>query len=183
MMLAVYRAIAAAARWLAYAGLACLAAATLVTLADIALRAVTRLVNPLTAEPIGLAVPGVVDLVQLFVMAAAFAAMPFAFLSDGHVTVDFVVERLPRRGQEVLKALAASLSAAFMALTVDATWTRAMEVTSYGDTSSTIEIPMIWYWAPLLGGCAASVLAAVAVALAALARAAGFDAPKPEAAS
>ncbi|MCR9220870.1 MAG: TRAP transporter small permease [Alphaproteobacteria bacterium] len=178
-MRALYAAIAAAARWLAYGGLACLGVAGLVTLADIVLRALTRAVNPFTADPIGLAVPGVVDLVQLFVMGAAFAAMPFAFLSDGQVTVNLLADRLPPRGRAAMKSAAALLSAGFMGLVVWTAWGRAAQVLSYGDTSSTIEIPMIWYWTPLIGGCAASVAAALAIAAVEELRAAGVEAPPP----
>jgi TRAP-type C4-dicarboxylate transport system permease small subunit len=135
-------------RLAAYLGFACLAGAALVTVLDIALRQV------------GGAVIGVVDLVQLLVMAGAYFAIPYAFLHDGHVAVDLVSARLGPRLDAACRALGALLATGFMLAIARYGLDAAMEQHAYGDRSHTMGIPILWYWAPLLLGAALSVLAA-----------------------
>ena len=146
------------ARVLAWLALLCLAAATLVTLADIGLRALSRAIGLVTGTPPGLALVGVVDLVQLAVMAAAYLAIPFTFAGEGHVTVDMLHRRLPPRLRTLLRALGALLSCLFMAMILRYGIEQARLVASYGDRSATLGIPLVWYWLPLLLGAALSVV-------------------------
>ncbi len=146
------------ARALAWVALACLAGATLVTLADIGLRALSRAIGLVTGRPPGLALVGIVDLVQLAVMAAAYLAIPFAFAGEGHVTVDLLYLRLPPRLRTLLRALGALLSCVFMAMILRYGIDQARLVAAYGDRSATLAIPLVWYWLPLLAGAALSVL-------------------------
>jgi len=137
-------------------GMAALLAAGLVTVADIVLRA------------FGGAVPGVVDLVQLFMMAAVFAAIPFAFFRDGHVAVDLLTAAFPPRAQALLSLATALMALALMGLILVYGWKSAQMQMMFGDVSQNIRVPMIWYWAPLLAGSALSVLACLLAAGAAL---------------
>ena len=146
-------AIARIYRWAAHLGFACLAGAALVTVADIALRQV------------GGAVVGVVDLVQLLVMAGAYLAIAYAFLHGGHVAVDLVSARLGRRLDAACRALGALLAAGFMLAIARYGLDAALEQHAYGDRSHTMGIPILWYWTPLLLGAALSALAAVLIAL------------------
>lgn len=157
----------ALARGVALAGVAALGVAALVTLADIAL----------SLGEGGIA--GEVDLVQLCVMAAAWLAMPLAFLDDAHVSVDLLSARLPRRAGRLLKALGGLLSVVLMALVLRYGWSAAETQLQFGDVSQEIGIPIVWYWAPLLAGAGLSILAALLVALADLAAAlSGREAPR-----
>lgn len=147
------------ARLVAYVGVLCLSGAMLVTIADILLRVVSRGVNLFVAEPIGLAVAGVVDIVQLLVMAVAFLAIPFAFLRDSHVTVDILTSRFRPRHEAFLKALGTLLSVWFLYLVFRHGWDQMQNQIMYGDTSMTLAIPYLWYWTPLLIGVALAILA------------------------
>ena len=140
-------AIARVYRLAAYVGFACLAGAALVTVLDIALRQA------------GGAVIGVVDLVQLLVMAGAYFAIPYAFLHDGHVAVDLVSARLGPRLDAACRALGALLATGFMLAIARYGLEAALEQHAYGDRSHTMGIPILWYWTPLLLGAALSVLA------------------------
>ena len=157
-------------RWLAYAGVVSLFLAMTVTIADIVLRAVSRLFNlvagAMGAEPIGLAVPGVVELVQLFVMGVAFAALPFAFMRGAHVSVDLLTARLGSRLQSLLQAAAALISLWFMVLILWHGWRQMLDQVEYGDVSMTLAIPYVWFWSPLLFGVAMSIAATVMMAAA-----------------
>jgi hypothetical protein len=70
----------------ALAGMAVLAVAMAVVLADIVMR-----------STVGIAVLGTVDITQLCVMACAFWAIPYAFIRAGHVRVEVGAERMPNR--------------------------------------------------------------------------------------
>lgn len=141
----------------ALVGVVSLFAAGGVTVLDIVLRA------------FGGAVPGVVDLVQLFVMATAFTAVPYAFFCEGHVSVDILTQAFPPRAQWLLRALAALAAAAVMTLILYYGWQAARQQMRFGDVSQNLGIPMIWYWALLLAGAALSILACVIAAVEAFA--------------
>ena len=144
------------ARLVALLGMLGLAGAMLATVVDVALR------------PTGTAVFGVVDLVQLGVMAAAWLAIPYAFLTDSHVSVDLLAQTLPRRLSASLNALAAGLAAGLMALILVYGWQAAAQQAQFGDVSQTLALPKTWYWAPLLFGAALSLLATALIALGSL---------------
>jgi TRAP-type C4-dicarboxylate transport system permease small subunit len=143
-------------RLVALLGAAGLAGAMLVTVADVALR------------PTATGIFGVVDLVQLGVMAAAWLAIPYAFMTDSHVSVDLLAHGLPVRVAALLRALGAGLAAALMVLILVYSWQAAAQQAQFGDVSSTLALPKTWYWAPLLAGAGLSVLATVLIAVRAL---------------
>lgn len=138
-------------------GIACLLGAAMVTVADIGLRF------------FGAAIPGVVDIVQLLILVTGFAAIPFAFHRDAHVSVDLFSQVFPRRIQSLLVVLASLGGVALMGLILYYGWEAAKAQMMYGDVSQNIRIPMLWYWLPLLVGSALSVLAGVLATLQALA--------------
>ena len=133
---------------LAAGGVLCLLAATALTVGDVLLR-----------RSAGIAVPGTVDLTQLCVVACVYAAMPYAFLSGGHVAVEIVTERLPPRTVALCEAFALLLSLALMLALFRYGLDQALLQHGYGDRSQTIGIPILWYWAPLLAGVLLSALA------------------------
>lgn len=147
-------------RALALAGAALLVVCMLVTVADVALR-----------RTVGIAIIGTVDLTQLFVMAAVFTAIPYAFLTGSHVSVDLFVDRLGPRAAELGKAFGALLGCILMALVFRYGLAQAQLQLAYGDVSQTIGIPILWYWLPLLAGGALATLATLLLGLAGLAAA------------
>jgi TRAP-type C4-dicarboxylate transport system permease small subunit len=144
------------ARAVALLGAAALGGAMLATVADVALR------------PAETGIFGVVDLVQLGVMAAAWLAIPYCFLTDAHVSVDLLAQNLPARLAATLRALGATLAAGLMVLILVYGWQTAAQQAQFGDVSSTLALPKIWYWAPLLAGAGLSVLATGLIAVQAL---------------
>jgi len=152
-MRALYSGIAAATRWGGAASLVLILAAGLLTVADILIR---------TAK--GGGILGTTDMVQLLVMAAAFCAIPYGFFADTHVSVDLLTNGLPPRGLAVVKGLSALLGAVLL---VGLAWYGGLQAQleyGYGDKSSTIEIPKLWYWVWLVGGSIVAALAALMVA-------------------
>lgn len=157
-------------RWLAYAGVVSLLIAMFVTIADIILRTASRAVNlfaeTLSIEPVGWAIQGVVELVQLFVMGVAFAVLPFAFMQSSHVSVDLITGKFSLRFQSFLKAVAALISVWFLGLVFRHGWEQMLNQIEYGDVSMTLAIPYSWFWTPLLSGVAMSIAATVLLVLA-----------------
>ncbi len=112
---------------------------------------------------IGTPVPGVVDLVQLFIMAGAWLSIPWAFLAGAHVGVDFLLDRMPRAWSRALHLLAALTAVVLMALILWQCWRTYQVQFLLGDKSQQLGIPISLYWLPLLLGAAASVLAILPV--------------------
>jgi TRAP-type C4-dicarboxylate transport system permease small subunit len=153
-MRGVYRAAGLAAR---FGGALCLLlvlAAGAVTVADIGLRTLS-----------GRGILGTTDIVQLLIMAAAFCAIPYGFFADSHVAVDLLVEKLSPRLVAGIKAVSALIAIVVLVGVAYYGSIQAALEAGYGDKSSTIGIPKTWFWVWLVGGCAASAVAAAVVSL------------------
>lgn len=147
-----------------------LAGAALVTLTDILLRGLARLVGLATGAPVGWALVGSVDLVQLFVVSCAALAIPAAFLARGHVAVDLLYLHLPAPLRAALDVLAALASLLFLGLVLRHGLDQLATVRLMGDRSVTLQIPMEAYWIPFLAGLALALPAALLDLVDALAR-------------
>ena len=154
MFAAIYRGVATFARILASIGVLMLVLTMMVTVADVVLRRTAQI-----------AIAGTVDITQLFVMAAVFTAIPFAFFSDSHVVIELATDRLRPRAVAVFKAVAAVAAMAFVAAAFWYGWDAALQQHGYGDRSQTIGIPILLYWIPLLAGFALSTVAAALLAI------------------
>lgn len=130
-------------------GVAAFSAAALLTVADV------------VGRRFGAPIVGVIDLVQLCVLAGAWLVIPYAFLVGAHVGVDLVVEHLPDRLNRVLRAVAGLAGAALALLILWGSWSAARQQMMFGDVSQQLGIPIVWYWAPLLLGAGLSILAAL----------------------
>ena len=118
------------------------------------------------------AVPGSFELVTLGMRILVPLAMPYAFWIGGHVAVELLVDRLPRRLRAAVAALGLAISGIVMGLLAWASSLRALDVWRYGDTTGDLGLPEIVNWLPLIAGAALSipvicVLMAVEIAIAA----------------
>jgi TRAP-type C4-dicarboxylate transport system permease small subunit len=150
-------AVTAVTRWIALAGAALLLLGVLMTVVDIVIR-----------HTIGGSVPGTVDLMQLIVMWSALAAIPYGFVSGGHVAVDLLTERFAAPAQRALGVFSALLSAAFLWAVCYFSAQQAWLEFGYGDRTQTLGIPIILYWIPMLIGMFLGGLAALAAGIAIL---------------
>ena len=95
---------------------------------------------------------GSVDLTQFSVMIAVSLAIPYAFATGGHVSVDLLTRSLSTRANHILEICA---NLAGLAITAFLCWLsagRAREIWSYGDVSQDLALPMIWFWNALVVG-------------------------------
>jgi TRAP-type C4-dicarboxylate transport system permease small subunit len=138
----------AAATACGWAASLALAAMTLVTVADVVLRAAFNF--PLR---------GTLEIVELLLACAFFLALPAAFLRDEHIVVD-IVDALRPRWVPALRRAAGVLAVAVMVLMAWQGWIAAKDTLLFNDVTSDLSIPRIWYWVPVLAGMIGSVLAA-----------------------
>ncbi|GBD44207.1 hypothetical protein HRbin40_01691 [bacterium HR40] len=161
---------ARAMQLLAWTAGAALAVAVMVTVADIAVRAFGRLASLVWAEPLGFGIVGVVDIVQLCVVTAAWLSVPWGFAIAGHVSVDLLESRLPAPARRWLGSFTALATCGFLASVLLASLRQFQDIVAWGDRSATLGIAMFWYWLPLIAGLALSVAITLAHTLRSLSR-------------
>ena len=139
-------------RWCACLGICLLLLCAALNVGDIATRRVIRL-----------NIVGMVDVTQLMIMACAFLCIPYTFMKEAHIDVDFVTNMLPLRLRHAMMSAWGLIGASFMGLVTWYAGIAAVQALHNGDASTTIGIPIIFYWLPLLFGCALSVLVCLAM--------------------
>jgi TRAP-type C4-dicarboxylate transport system permease small subunit len=123
-----------------------------------AIAAVLTVAN-IIGRTVGLPVPGIVDLVQLCVVAGAWLAIPYTFRVGGHVSVDVLLKLLPLSVGKLLTAVARLVALLLLALILWQCYGAFQQQMMFGDRSQQLGIPMTYYWLPLLIGVAIALLA------------------------
>ena len=149
-------------RLIAGIGFLALLAMVGVALADIILRLISRLPGTPFTGLIPVAVPGVVDWVELTLVTVAHLSVAVAFMTGVHVTVDVVANTLPAGVRRVTRRLGWALSFAFMALCFFTALEQGRGRFSDGVVSPTISLPMWWFWVPVVFGTGLTALACLA---------------------
>ena len=126
-------------------------------------------------QTVGYSVIGLNDITQLLVMGFVSLALPITFLREQNVTVEFIADLLPRRVLSWLRALIALVSTVFVAALAWYAWMQAARQLAESASSSTLAIPMILYWAPVLAGIGLSALLSAVLALRYLGSASSSD--------
>ena len=114
----------------------------LLTVADVVLRTF-----------FGYPIRGMLELIELGLACTIFIALPAVFLREEHLVVD-VLKR--SRTFEMLGAAVSFLVLAVMG------WhmlPNARSMIEFGDVTSDLSIPRLWYWVPVLFGVVASAAA------------------------
>ena len=108
---------------------------------------------------------GSVDVTELVVVVCAFLSIPIAFMRHSHVAVEIVTDPLPPRVCTALDGVGSLLGAALFAIIGVLSFNPMNLSSSAGDVSQDLAIPIVWYWAPMIGGCFLAALAALASAM------------------
>ena len=104
---------------------------------------------------------GVLELVELGLACTIFLALPAVFLRDEHLVVD-VIDHLAKKSVVRLLDLAGAIvSLVVLAVMLWQMVPLARTMHEFGDVTSDLSLPKIWYWVPVLLGLFASALAAV----------------------
>ena len=118
----------------------------LLTVADVTLRA-------FFSYPIR----GMLELIELGLACTIFIALPAVFLRGGHLVVDVI------RGSRALDVLAGVVTLVVLAFMLWHMLPAARNMIEFGDVTSDLSLPRLWYWIPVLFGVGASVIAVVVV--------------------
>jgi TRAP-type C4-dicarboxylate transport system permease small subunit len=104
-------------------------------------------------------IQGMLELVELGLACTIFLALPAVFLRDEHLVVD-VIDHFTRPAVVRLLDLAGALiSLGVLVLMVWQMVPLARSMHEFGDVTSDLSIPRIWYWIPVLAGIVASAAA------------------------
>ena len=133
----------------------CAAGMMLVTVADVALRSFAN-------YPIR----GTVEIVELLLTYTFFLALPAIFLRDENIVVDVIDRSVGARGVDILKRSAAVIAAAMLGVMAWQGWIAAQDSLVFGDVTSDLSIPKIYYWIPVLIGFVGAALSALMMAFA-----------------
>jgi len=129
-------------RLLGYTAAAFLAAMVLLTVADVVLRTF-----------FGYPIRGMLELVELGLACTMFIALPAVFLREEHLVVDVL------RRSRSLEMLGAAVSFLVLAVMGWHMLPNARSMIEFGDVTSDLSIPRLWYWVPVLFGVVASAAA------------------------
>ena len=125
----------------------------LLTVADVVLRATVN-------RPIR----GVYELIELFLTCSFFFALPAAFLRDEHIVVDVIDGVVPAR-VPLLRRMAKVVAVVTLGVMAWQSWLVAADAVAFGDITSDLALPRIFYWIPVLAGLIGSAIAALVMAV------------------
>ena len=108
---------------------------------------------------------GTYEVVELFLAAAAFLAIPETFLRGEHITIELVDQIVPPRAVEVLRALGLGTALLFVGLLSYHMIEPALELIEFDEVTRDLQYPVIWKGALILAGFLFSVVAVFAVFL------------------
>jgi TRAP-type C4-dicarboxylate transport system permease small subunit len=104
---------------------------------------------------------GVLELVELGLACTIFLALPAVFLRDEHLVVDVIDHLAKKPVVRLLDLAGAIVSLVVLAVMLWQMVPLARTMHEFGDVTSDLSLPKIWYWVPVLLGLFASALAAV----------------------
>ena len=100
---------------------------------------------------------GVVDVMELALVAMIYIAMPGVFLRDENVTVDVIDHALSRRVRVVLRLMGLLLALAFLTMMMVNMIPQAMDKWQYSEVTMTLGISRFVHWLPIIFGFALSI--------------------------
>jgi TRAP-type C4-dicarboxylate transport system permease small subunit len=120
----------------------------LLTVADVVLRTF-----------FSLPIPGMLELIELGLACTIFIALPAVFLRDEHLVVDVVDHLFRPAVVRVLDLIGAAVSLGVLVVMAWQMVPLARTMHEFGDVTSDLSIPKLYYWIPVLFGIVASALA------------------------
>jgi TRAP-type C4-dicarboxylate transport system permease small subunit len=104
---------------------------------------------------------GVVDVMELSLVALIFVAMPGVFLRDDNVTVDVIDQVLPRWARNMLRFFGILVSLGFLLMMMVQMLPQAADKWQHGEVTMTLSINRFVHWVPIMFGFAMSILGTV----------------------
>jgi TRAP-type C4-dicarboxylate transport system permease small subunit len=101
---------------------------------------------------------GVVDVMELSLLAMIYISMPGVFLRDENVTVDVIDQVLPRRMRVALRLLGLLLTLAFLTMMMVHMIPPAFDKWQYSEVTMTLGISRFIHWMPIIFGFSLSIV-------------------------
>lgn len=106
---------------------------------------------------------GTYEIVELFLAAVAFLAIPEAFFRGQHITIELIDQVIPPRAVEFLKMTGLAASVAFLGLLAFHMIEPAVEFVEFNEVTVDLQYPVIWKAGFVLAGIAFSFVAVLAI--------------------
>lgn len=106
---------------------------------------------------------GVVDVMELALVACIFIALPGIFLRDENITVDIVDQLVPRRVRIVLRFVGLFLTLLLLSFALFGMYEPALDKYVSGEQTMALGISRFNHWIPIIFGVAFSILGTLAV--------------------
>ncbi len=106
---------------------------------------------------------GTYEIVELFLAAVAFLAIPEAFFRGQHITIELVDQIVPQRVVAFLRLTGVAASVVFLGLLAFHMVQPALDFIAFEEVTPDLQYPMIWKAGFVLAGVAFSFLAVVAI--------------------
>lgn len=145
-------------RLVAYVGFIALMAMIGVTCIDIVLRLISRAPGGI-GRLVPPAVPGVVDYVELTLIAVAHLGIAVTFLRGTHVGIDLIGQMLPVGLRRTVLRIGWAVCFLFMGACFVLAIDRIRDQFYSGIVSATVSLPVWWYWIPVILGTGLSAFA------------------------
>ncbi|MGH8741754.1 MAG: TRAP transporter small permease, partial [Burkholderiales bacterium] len=101
---------------------------------------------------------GMLELIELGLACTIFVALPAVFLREEHLVVDVIDHMVSKKIASTLRFIGAVVSLVVLAGMGWYMLPIARNMVEFGDVTSDLSIPRLWYWVPVLFGVAASAL-------------------------
>lgn len=111
---------------------------------------------------LGLAVPGVIEIVEMAMIWCTFAGIAAAFAAGGHITVDLVDTLAPQRAARAVRLAAALATVAGMAGLTALAVRELTDALEWGDTTVVLGLPHSAFWVAIAAGYGCGAFAALA---------------------
>jgi TRAP-type C4-dicarboxylate transport system permease small subunit len=105
---------------------------------------------------------GMLELIELGLACTIFLALPAVFLRREHLVVDVVDHLAGPRVVRWLERLGALVALGVLAVMAWQMWPLAQAMVEFGDVTSDLSIPRLYYWIPVLLGVGVSALVTLA---------------------
>ena len=108
---------------------------------------------------------GTYEIIELFLAAAAFLAIPEVFLRDQHITIELIDQVVPPAVVRWLKLIGTFVALVFVALLAWHMTQPAREFIEFNDVTIDLHLPLIWKASLVLAAFAFAVVAVLVMFL------------------
>ena len=108
---------------------------------------------------------GTYEIIELFLAAAAFLAIPEVFLRDQHITIELIDQVVPPAAVRWLKLIGTFVALVFVALLAWHMTQPAREFIEFNDVTIDLHLPLIWKASLVLAAFSFAVVAVLVMFL------------------